>query len=183
MSVASGIPTFAEQPGIRDKLSRSFATEHPKEFEQTMRKMRETCENAQPNAAHFALAEANIPIITMNIDGLHQRAGSEHVLPIHGDFDGGVVLYGDTAPLYEEAAAWTERLRPGDFFLIVGTSFYTGIANVLRNRALFSGADIYIINDDAVQKVPEFLAKADTIPCSFGAFMERQIPAKPPYSF
>jgi len=45
--------------------------------------------NAQPNAAHLALAEFERSghlrtIITQNIDGLHQKAGSKHVVEMHG---------------------------------------------------------------------------------------------------
>ena len=35
ISVDSGIPTFQEQPGIRDKLTRDFANEHPEEWTNT----------------------------------------------------------------------------------------------------------------------------------------------------
>jgi NAD-dependent deacetylase len=45
---------------------------------------------AQPNPAHYALAELQQAghlqhIITQNIDGLHQRAGASHVIELHGD--------------------------------------------------------------------------------------------------
>lgn len=39
---------------------------------------------AGPNAAHRALAEAGVPVVTQNVDGLHQRAGSEQVVELHG---------------------------------------------------------------------------------------------------
>ena len=45
--------------------------------------------DAQPNAAHFGLAELekdfNVTIITQNIDDLHERAGSTNVLHLHGE--------------------------------------------------------------------------------------------------
>jgi NAD-dependent deacetylase len=41
-------------------------------------------EGKQPNGAHFALAELDIPVITQNIDGLHAAAGSRDVVEIHG---------------------------------------------------------------------------------------------------
>ena len=40
--------------------------------------------NAQPNAAHLALAELESTIVTQNIDGLHQKAGSKEVVELHG---------------------------------------------------------------------------------------------------
>lgn len=110
ISVESGIPTFQEQPGIRDKLTRDFANEHPEEYRDTIRSMVNCCENANPNAAHLAIAELiDCPVITMNVDGLHTKAGSSNVIEIHGtlptremleeyDFPltyDGIVLYGD----------------------------------------------------------------------------------------
>jgi NAD-dependent deacetylase len=41
-------------------------------------------EGKQPNGAHRALAELDIPVITQNIDGLHAAAGSRDVIEIHG---------------------------------------------------------------------------------------------------
>jgi NAD-dependent deacetylase len=41
-------------------------------------------EGKQPNRAHLALAELDIPIITQNIDGLHAAAGSQDVIEVHG---------------------------------------------------------------------------------------------------
>ena len=117
ISVDSGIPTFQSQPGIRDKLTREFANEHPEAYRDTIWQMVEACEQAEPNAAHLAIAEAGFPVITMNVDGLHQKAGSERVIEAHGklptkeemerdefpsDYDG-IVLYGDLAPEYETA--------------------------------------------------------------------------------
>lgn len=52
ISVDSGIPTFQEQPGIRDKLTRDFANEYPEEYRNTILQMINSCENAEPNAAY-----------------------------------------------------------------------------------------------------------------------------------
>ncbi len=170
ISVESGIPTFQEQPGIRDKLHRNFANEHPEEYRETVRKMVDACENAQPNAAHIAIAELGCPVITMNVDGLHSKAGSINVIEVHGvlptreqldekDFAfkyRGIVLYGDKAPRYKTAVELTERLEPrNSVFVIVGTSFYTGISNDLRIVAKMAGAEVILINDNAASKVPQ----------------------------
>lgn len=172
ISKASGIPTFEDQPGIRDSLSRSFANCHQAEYDRVIANMQAQVDRATPNDAHIALAEHDIPIITMNIDGLHQRAGSKHILPIHGTLPD-IILYEDPAPLYDTARTWASLLLPGDFFLIVGTSFYTAIATQLKYIALGSGADIYEINDDAEQKVRDFLRQAETPSCSFEEFLKR----------
>ena len=172
ISRASGIPTFAEQEGIRDKLSRSYARTHPDEFQKTISNMQGMCETAEPNDAHYALAEYDIPIITMNVDGLHQRAGSAHVLPVHGEFPN-IVLYEDPAPRYQDAISWVQLLQKGDIFLIVGTSFYTQISEVLRISAKISGAGLSYINEDAEHKVREFLARHRYERGTFEEFMAR----------
>ena len=87
ISRASGIPTFDEQGDLRTKLDRCFATYHRKEFNKIMQQLVDTCKAAEPNDAHKALAEYNIPVITMNIDGLHNRAGSQYVIEVHGNVE------------------------------------------------------------------------------------------------
>lgn len=185
ISCASGIPTFAEQPGIRDNLTRQCARYRPKDYADTVRKMQIACDSAEPNDAHLALAEYGVPIITMNVDGLHQKAGSAHVLPIHGTLPN-IVLYGDPAPLYQTAHDWVFQLRSGDFFLIVGTSYYTNISSQLKFSALGQGADVIEINDDAEHKVRQFLSCAETGNETFEEFMSREYEGgavSHPYSF
>ncbi|WZU01739.1 hypothetical protein MGH68_00940 [Erysipelothrix sp. D19-032] len=58
---------------VRDRLYRTFATAHPQAYQETIRDLVNAVKNAEPNDAHRALAEYKIPIITMNIDGLHER--------------------------------------------------------------------------------------------------------------
>ena len=169
ISVESGIPTFQEQPGIRDRLHRNFANQHPEEYRATIRAMVDSCERAEPNAAHLAIASLGCPVITMNVDRLHTRAGSSDVIEVHGvlptrdelnevDFPftyRGIVLYGDMAPRYADAADLVEKLEPGNsVFVIVGTSFYTGISCQLRLIAELAGAEVVVINDNASTKVP-----------------------------
>lgn len=169
ISVESGIPTFQEQPGIRDKLEREWANTHPDEYTELIKQMVETCNKAEPNAAHKAIAAAGFPVITMNIDRLHTRAGSENVVEVHGvlptneemedemfpaSYDG-IVLYGDMAPRYMEAIRMVKNLEyDNSYFVIVGTSFYTGISADLHRIAKQRMAHIAIINDHATEKVP-----------------------------
>lgn len=170
ISVDSGIPTFQEQPGIRDRLDRSFARRHPEEYLNTIRTMLDSCENAKPNAAHVAIAELGCPVITMNVDKLHRKAGSKDVLEIHGVLPTreelehkhfpeeyrGIVLYGDSAPRYQDAISMVKHLEFGEsVFVVVGVSFYTAISDVLVDHARRRGAEVIIINDSASTKVPE----------------------------
>lgn len=169
ISAESGIPTFGEQEGLRDKLTRSFALNHKEEYRETIKQMCNAVDKAKPNNAHLAIAKYNFPVITMNIDGLHQKAGSENVISIHGrlpephelyadnfnELTGLPVLYGDNAPEYETAIDKVNELRDGDKFIIVGVSFYTMISEQLKYIASCREAEVIIINDSATTKVPK----------------------------
>jgi NAD-dependent deacetylase len=178
ISAESGIPTFQEQPGIRDKLSRGFANCYPEEYRKVMRVMVDACENAEPNDAHRAIAELGCLVITMNVDRLHTKAGSKNVMEIHGVLPTreeledehfpyeyrDIVLYGDMAPKYYDAQDLVDSLDRDSIFIIVGTSFYTGISERLRNIARYRGAYVCCINSDAAERVPElcdFLKNVD----------------------
>lgn len=97
VSTESGIPDFRSEDGLyrqhykyppETMLSHSFYETHPEEFFQFYRdKM--LCLTAKPNAAHRKLAELEkagklSAIVTQNIDGLHQAAGSKNVFELHG---------------------------------------------------------------------------------------------------
>lgn len=96
ISTPSGIPDFrSEGTGLwsRDEplqvASLSTFRTHPEIFFKWFRPLAERIYNAQPNPAHWALAElekngTDHTIITQNIDMLHQKAGSKHVVEMHG---------------------------------------------------------------------------------------------------
>ena len=97
VSTESGIKDFRSADGIysmkfdyppETMLSHSFFLKHPKEFYNFYRTMM-ICEGIKPNAAHYALARLEEmgklkAVITQNIDGLHQMAGSKNVYELHG---------------------------------------------------------------------------------------------------
>lgn len=96
ISAESGIPTFRSKDGLWKNYSpEQLAT--PDAFARDPRLVwewydwrRGVIQKAQPNAGHFALAELerSIPtfeLITQNVDGLHDRAGSKNILKLHGD--------------------------------------------------------------------------------------------------
>ena len=97
VSTESGIPDFRSVDGLYHQkydyppetiISHSFFLENPQEFYRFYRD-RMLYPEAEPNAAHRALAELEAAgrlrgVITQNIDGLHQRAGSKTVLELHG---------------------------------------------------------------------------------------------------
>lgn len=174
ISKASGIPTFDEQGDLRNKLDRYFANHHRKEFNKVMQQLIDTCSAAEPNDAHKALAEYNIPVITMNIDSLHTRAGSQNVVEVHGNAEKkNVVLYGDPAPKYVEALDIVDRMGINDILLIVGTSFYTSISSQIKNTADSNWTKVVIINDDAEHQVRKFLEENQDHIEDFEEFMKR----------
>jgi NAD-dependent deacetylase len=96
VSTPSGIPDFrSEGTGLwsRDEPLEvaslmTFRT-HPEQFFRWFRPLISQIVNARPNAAHYALAELEKQgrlqtIVTQNIDILHQKAGSKHVIEMHG---------------------------------------------------------------------------------------------------
>ena len=97
VSTESGIPDFRSVDGLYNQkydfppetiLSDTFFFGNTEEFFRFYRdKM--LCLNAQPNAAHLKLAELEkagklSAVVTQNIDGLHQKAGSKRVYELHG---------------------------------------------------------------------------------------------------
>jgi len=168
ISKQSNIPTFMDRPDIREKLFRSFANEYPEEYNRVIKQLKLNMNGAMPNDAHIALFEYNIPIITMNIDGLHRLAGS-NALEIHGclpeDHEmeyayalyNKPVLYGDAAPNYVKAYKMVDELEKGDIFIVVGCSYHTAIACDLREVASSNGATIIEIQEDAAHNVRRVL--------------------------
>lgn len=166
MSTESGIPDFRSSKGLysqdsqkgiplEEVLSHSFFKRYPKKFYQFYRE-KLLYPDAQPNEGHYFLSqledqEKDVTIITQNIDGLHQKAGSQKVLELHGSTrqvvdrsgiaysteevtDQGenwlvadkwvrpdIVLYGER--LKEEVIAQSvEAVRQADCLLVMGTS-------------------------------------------------------------
>ena len=174
ISAASGIPTFEDQPGLRSKLDRDFALTHPDEYRSVISEMKAACDAAEPNAAHYAIAEMNCPVITMNIDGLHRKAKTTDLIELHGRLPNDnelnadnlsrlmniPVLYGDPAPEYQHAYRLIRKLKQSNSFLvIVGTSFYTRVSEEIKRLAEKRKARVIIINDDAEHAVPEICSR------------------------
>ncbi len=128
VSTASGIPDFRSATGIFTEggmgyppeviVSHDFFYYYPEEFYDFYKK-KMLFPFALPNQAHKKLAELESQgkiraIITQNIDGLHQKAGSEKVLELHGNahrnfctecgkkFDMDYILRSDGAPYCDE---------------------------------------------------------------------------------
>ncbi len=157
--------------------------------------------DVEPTAAHLALAafEARLPasarflLITQNVDGLHQAAGSKRVCEFHGnlgrwrcdecgaeiDRPGAlerhcgqpmrptVVLFGEDIPVEAEHAA-KSALRDCDLFVAIGTSGTVAPASSFVRWAAYAGARRVLLNleidDDMRAFYPEcFAGPADDL--------------------
>lgn len=97
VSTESGIPDFRSVDGLYNQkwkyppetiLSRSFFDRNPEEYYRFHRE-KLVIDDVKPNRVHLRLAELEREgklraVITQNIDGLHQAAGSKNVLELHG---------------------------------------------------------------------------------------------------
>lgn len=132
VSAESGIPTFREaQTGLWAQYDpQDLAT--PEAFRRNPRLVwewyawrRELVSRARPNPGHFALAEMalHVPrftLITQNVDGLHQQAGSRDVIELHGNlrrtkcFSEELVIdaWADTGEVPPRCPRCGDRLRP-----------------------------------------------------------------------
>lgn len=132
VSAESGVPTFRDaQTGLWAKYRpEELAT--PGAFRRNPRLVWEWYEwrrklvaEAKPNPAHLALAEMeklfpHFHLITQNVDGLHQRAGSRRVVELHGNitrtkcFEEGTVItsWADTGDVPPKCPRCGGRLRP-----------------------------------------------------------------------
>ena len=98
ISTPSGIPDFrSKESGLWNEYDPFEAAslisfrQNPEKFYNWIRPFAQKITIAQPNPAHLSLADLERQgsvqvVITQNIDGLHQRAGSQNVLEIHGSW-------------------------------------------------------------------------------------------------
>ncbi|MGE6630822.1 NAD-dependent protein deacylase [Bacillus sp. NPDC077027] len=98
MSTESGIPDFRSTGGLwtedtsrMEAMSRHYFLQHPDQFWPKFKDLfqMKMSGSYEPNAGHFYLAELEqqgkqVDIFTQNIDGLHKKAGSQHVYELHG---------------------------------------------------------------------------------------------------
>jgi len=188
ISQESGIPTFRGKDGLWRKYDpMKLATidafyEDPKLVWEWYEERRQNILNASPNPGHVAIEELEkyrqVSVLTQNIDGLHQRAGSTNVYELHGsiitikctvcDFKNkitsrflqlpplckcGNILRPDVVWFGESLPqdVWESAMTQAsacDTMIVVGTSLEVSPANLLPVYAKQSGAMIIEINVD-----------------------------------
>jgi len=140
LSVASGIPDFRSAQGLWSRYDpQDYATLHafrrnPAKVWRMLAEMHRVLDAAGPNPAHRALARLEAAgvvqgIVTQNIDGLHQQAGSSGVLEFHGSVRSLTCLVCGRA--YSREAA-----RP------LGTPPACGCGALLKPDIIFFGEEI-----------------------------------------
>ncbi len=172
VSTESGIPDFRSVDGLYNQkydyppetiLSHSFYLSRPEEFYRFYHdKM--LCLDAQPNAAHRKLAELERAgklkaVITQNIDGLHQLAGSKEVLELHGSvhrnycrkcakmFDANYMKSHTGVPLCDECGG---DIKPDVVLYEEGLDQQT----LQRSVSYISNADVLIIGGTSLAVYP-----------------------------
>ncbi|MCX7860729.1 MAG: NAD-dependent deacylase [Chloroflexus sp.] len=188
ISAESGIPTFRDaQTGLwshfdpEELASPAGFARNPALVWRWYAERRIKACAAQPNPAHYALAELaqrvpQLTLITQNIDGLHQRAGSPDVIELHGslhrarcmadgsvhttwDYDEELPLCPDCGALLRPDVVWFGEMLPRvaletawaaaldcDVFMSIGTSGVVEPAASLPRVALGRDATVLILN-------------------------------------
>ncbi|MGM9862564.1 MAG: SIR2 family NAD-dependent protein deacylase [Muribaculaceae bacterium] len=185
ISAESGIRTFRDADGlwesypVMDVASADGFRRNPALIHKFYNERRHDLYNAQPNAAHIGLAQMerdfDVRVITQNVDDLHERAGSSHIVHLHGELtkvramDNPDLLFAlspdncDTTPdtiidghhvrphivFFQEAVPMFEvavrEVEQADIFVIIGTSLVVYPAAALLNYVR-PGVPIYYID-------------------------------------
>ena len=188
ISQESGIPTFRGKDGLwRNYDAMKLATieafyDDPKLVWEWYNERRHNIFAAEPNFGHKAIVElekySEVVILTQNIDGLHQRAGSSQVLELHGSIvkikcticnykDEMYTEFSENPPLctcgnmLRPDVVWFGEGLPQDVWqkaiihanncdvmIIAGTSLVVSPANTLPIYAKQNGATLIEINPD-----------------------------------
>ena len=160
VSTESGIPDFRSVDGLYHQkfkyppetmLSHTFYETHTEEFYDFYR-AKMLALDAQPNAAHRKLAEWERQgklkaVITQNIDGLHQKAGSQEVLELHGS----------TLRNYCE--------RCGKFYGVEAIAHSAGVPTCSCGGRIKPDVVLYEegLNEDTLYKAVRYIAEADVL--------------------
>jgi NAD-dependent deacetylase len=189
VSAESGIPTFRSNGGFwQERRFEDLATPEgfnrdPKFVWQWYEERRRGIAKAEANAGHLALAEMErqakqFTLITQNVDGLHERAGSKNIIQLHGDIWTLRCLscrreeinredleslppYCDCGGMLRPGVVWfgemlpdgaieksAEAVRNADVFIVAGTSAQVYPAAGLIPQAIRNKATVIEINPE-----------------------------------
>lgn len=166
VSTESGIPDFRSKNGlynVRDVQFEQYSPEYllsidcledePEVFYEFYRQKLETS-GIKPNKAHYKLAELEkagklAGIITQNIDGLHQKAGSENVAEVHGS-------------TYRNYCMRCGKRYPADYIFKSGTGLprCTECRGLVRPDVTLYGE---MLPEDQIAKADSYMRGAETL--------------------
>ena len=200
MSAESGLSTFRDNDGLWEKHSvYDVATPEAWKRDQELvlefyNQRRRQLHDVEPNAGHLALKTLedvyDVSIITQNVDDLHERAGSSHVMHLHGELkkvrstinpeyiillDGWELKTGDVCPQGGQLrphVVWfgedvpmivpaSECIAEADVVIVVGTSLNVYPAAGLLYHAPPT-ASIYLVDPNPVETSVQVIHKKDT---------------------
>lgn len=160
VSTESGIPDFRSVDGLYHQkfryppetiLSHTFYERHKEEFFDFYRQ-KLIAPKARPNAAHVKLAQWERDgklkaVITQNIDGLHQMAGSHEVLELHG------------------SVLRNHCLRCGKFYGVEAVAESTGIPRCTCGGVIKPDVVLYeeSLDEQVMEKALDYIAGADVL--------------------
>ena len=157
ISAESGFKTFRDSGGlwetysVEDVASIQGWYRNPKLMTDFYNDLREQLEHAQPNDGHKILAELeeyfDVQIITQNVDNLHEKAGSHHVLHLHGELtkarpvnnEAKIIDIGYRKMAYDERDDEGELLRPHIVW------FGESVPEIMNAAKLVRSADIFAV--------------------------------------
>lgn len=165
VSAESGINTFRDANGlweghnVMDVASPEGWEKNPRMVLDFYNKRRSLLKNVKPNPAHFALKELEekfeVHIITQNIDDLHERAGSSHVIHLHGElkkvrstFDEDLIMDWENDLNLGDFCEFNHQLRPHVVW------FGEPVPFMEKAMEITSKADIFIIIGTSMQVYP-----------------------------
>ncbi len=159
MSAESGISTFRDAGGLWENYpvmqvasADGFARD-PALVHHFYNERRKALVNAKPNAGHLALVELerkyDVYIITQNVDDLHERAGSQNVLHLHGEL---MKIRSIRNPEYTETldidhleTTPETRGKNGDLMRPHIVFFQEPVPNIEKAAELVGKADIFVV--------------------------------------
>ncbi|MDE7473657.1 MAG: NAD-dependent deacylase [Muribaculaceae bacterium] len=167
MSAESGIATFRDAGGLWDQYpvmdvaSADGFARNPALVHQFYNKRRHELLAASPNKGHLGLVDLerdyDVYIITQNVDNLHERAGSSHVLHLHGELmkvralDNPDLIYELTPDNLDTTPDTTidgHRVRPHIVF------FQEAVPNIEPAIELVEQADIFVVIGTSLNVYP-----------------------------
>ncbi len=168
MSAESGIQTFRDSDGLweqhrlEDVATPEAWNADPDLVTRFYNERRKRIIEVEPNEAHLTIAEleefADVSVVTQNIDDLHERAGSSHVLHLHGNIRFSKSSGPNQESMYYPIDGWelTENNKCPDGYRLRPHVVWFGEAVPAYDEALpiLMNADILIVVGTSLQVYP-----------------------------